>query len=98
LRPDLLPIIISSHCPAWLAGNNSIAFTYLEPAANSAGLGCCWSVLAYFMANNYQPMREMLDLPDGHAAYGCLMLGYPASRYYRIPCRKTPRIILHWPS
>jgi nitroreductase len=81
-----------------LAGNNSIALTYLELAANGAGLGCCWAGLVYFMANNYQPMQEALDLPDGHVACGCMMLGYPASRYYRIPCRKTPRIIWRSPS
>ncbi|MDD5399196.1 MAG: nitroreductase family protein [Dehalococcoidia bacterium] len=91
------PVLIVAHANknslASLAGIDSAnALSYLELAANSLGLGTCWAGYVYIMANTFPPVQKALALPEDHAAYGCMMLGYNRFRYYRIPCRKVPRI------
>jgi len=70
----------------------TIALSYLELAATSMGLGCCWA--GYFMraAAVYQPLKEALPLPGGHQSFGAMMLGYPKYKYHRLPLRKVPEI------
>jgi nitroreductase len=72
--------------------NCTIAMTYLELMAYSMGLGCCWAGFIYFMANGYPPMRQALGIPEGRAAGGCMMLGYPKYNFARIPVRKEARV------
>jgi nitroreductase len=71
----------------------SIALTYLELAAFTMGLGACWAGWFNFAANHYAPLTEALGLPEGHAAFGAMMLGHPRHRYQRIPRRKQPDIV-----
>jgi len=72
--------------------NCTIALSYFDLAAKSVGLGCCWNGYLYFIANSFPPMQEALSLPEGHAAYAFMMMGYPKLSYHRIPLRKSPRI------
>jgi nitroreductase len=73
--------------------NLTIAMTYLELAAFSMGLGCCWG--GYFQAavQLYPPMNEALGLPEGHISYECMMIGYPKYQYQRMPLRNEPKVI-----
>lgn len=75
------------------AVDSSIALAYFDLAAYSAGLGCCWGGFFMFAAGSYPPMAAALALPEGHAPYGNLMVGYPKYKYRRIPWRKPARII-----
>jgi nitroreductase len=91
------PVLIVAHASkdslASLAGIDSAnALSYLDLAADSLGLGACWAGYVYIMANTFEPVKEMLALPDDHAVFGCMMLGYNKFKYYRIPVRKAPRI------
>ena len=36
--------------------------------------------------------REALGLPEGHPYHYPMMVGYPKTKYFRLPRRKTPRI------
>ncbi len=79
--------------PHFLGIDSANALSYLDLAANSLGLATCWAGYVYIMANTFTPVKEALALPEDHAAYGCVMLGYNKFKYYRIPCRKVPSII-----
>jgi nitroreductase/NAD-dependent dihydropyrimidine dehydrogenase PreA subunit len=89
------PVVIVAH-----ADKNShtaletciIALTYLELAATSMGLGCCWAGYLEKAATYYPPMREALGLPEGHKCYGAMMVGYPKYKNHRFPTRKQPKI------
>jgi len=70
----------------------TIALTYLELAAASMGLGCCWAGFFMSTATEFPPMMEALALPDGHQCFGAMMVGYPKFRYQRMPLRKPPNI------
>jgi nitroreductase len=70
----------------------SIALTYLELAAFAMGLGACWAGWFNFAANHYAPLTETLHLPEGHAAFGAMLLGHPRYAYQRIPPRKQPAV------
>lgn len=70
----------------------TIALTYLELAATSMGLGCCWAGYFNTAANLFPPMQDALGLPEGHQAFGSMMVGYPKYQYKRMVPRNTPNI------
>lgn len=70
----------------------TIALTYLELAATSMGLGCCWAGYFQRAATTYPPLLETLALPKGHQSFGAMMVGYPRFKYQRLPLRKPPKI------
>jgi nitroreductase/NAD-dependent dihydropyrimidine dehydrogenase PreA subunit len=72
--------------------SSTIALTYLELAATSMGLGCCWAGYFNVAATTFPPMMEALPLPEGHQCLGAMMVGYPRFKYYRLPLRKQPKI------
>jgi nitroreductase/NAD-dependent dihydropyrimidine dehydrogenase PreA subunit len=75
----------------------TIALTYLELAATGMGLGCCWAGYFNTAATNFPPMKEALSLPEDHACFGSMMVGYPKFNYHRLPLRKDPRITWRLP-
>lgn len=89
------PVVIIAHAEA---GNRmappscTLALGYLELAATSTGLGCCWAGYFSAAATTFPPMKEALSLPKGHQCYGSMMLGYPKFSYHRLPARKPPAI------
>jgi len=93
------PVLIVAHASkdssvSSLAGIDSAnALSYLDLAANSLGLATCWAGYVYIMANTFPPVKEALALPENHATYGCMMLGYNKFKYHRIPFRKVPKIV-----
>lgn len=82
-----------SHTSLLGAIDSANALSYLDLAANSLGLATCWAGYVYIMANTFPAVKEALALPENHAAYGCMILGYNKHSYYRIPCRRAPKIV-----
>jgi len=70
----------------------TLATTYLDLAAHSHGVGSCWAGFLIQAAPGYQPLREMLNLPENHTLYTALMLGYSKFRYRHIPRRDELKI------
>ena len=90
------PVVIITHA----SRNNRIApmdcviaLTYLELAAASMGMGCCWAGYFRSAAAIYAPLTEALGLPEGHQCFGAMMVGYPKFSYHRVPTRKPAKII-----
>ncbi len=73
----------------------NIALAYLDIAATSMGLGCCWIGLFTRAATIHPPMMEAIAVPKGKQIYGSMVLGYPKYKYHRIPTRKPSRITWH---
>ena len=69
-----------------------IALTYLELAASSMGMGCCWAGYFRNAAVNYPPLTQALCFPEGRQCFGAMMVGYPKFTYHRIPTRKPPKV------
>jgi nitroreductase/NAD-dependent dihydropyrimidine dehydrogenase PreA subunit len=88
------PALVVVHAPSspMAVIDGSIALSYFDLFANSLGLGCCWAGFIYIMAVGFQPMKDALALPEGRVAGGCMLLGYPAVRYHRVPVRRQPKI------
>ena len=59
-----------------------IALTYLELAAPSPDLGCCWAGYFNAAATSFAPMMEALPLPQDHHCIGSMMVGYPRFPYH----------------
>ena len=70
--------------------------TTFELAAKACGLGTCWAgLLMMAVADNFKPVIEALNLPEGNRCFGGMMLGYPLLKYQRIPARKKPLVIFN---
>jgi nitroreductase/NAD-dependent dihydropyrimidine dehydrogenase PreA subunit len=69
------------------------AISFLDLAAPSLGLGCCWGGFFMMSLAQWPPLLKELDLPDGLSCWGVMMVGYPKYRYYRLPTRKAPEIM-----
>lgn len=70
----------------------SLAFSYLELMAPTLGLGTCWAGLVYSALINVPQVKEMVGLPEDHAHFYSMLLGYPVYRYQRMPERRPPEI------
>ncbi|KAF1085795.1 Ferredoxin-1 [Sporotomaculum syntrophicum] len=89
------PHVIIAHAQSNLPSAQTsctIALTYLELAAFSAGIGACWAGYFNAAANFYPPMHEALCLPEGHQCFGAMLIGYPRYPYHRIPVRKKANV------
>ncbi len=90
------PNVIVTHAPKddpVAPGSSLIAMSYLELAATSMGLGCCWAGYFHRAAATFPPMLKTIPLPKGHQCTGAMMVGYPRFSYQRLPLRKEPEII-----
>ncbi len=89
------PCLVVAHCKPRVgteATDAALALGYMDLAAVSLGLGCCWAGLFMAAAVKWPPIMEWLDLPEGHRIYGALMVGQPRFKYKRAPLRKNPSI------
>ncbi len=89
------PHIIVAHAPKDLRPAQAactIALTYLELAAPAFGLGACWAGYFNAASNLWPPMNSALELPEGHASFGAMMVGYPKYTYQRIPSRNQAKM------
>ena len=89
------PALVVAHAPkayALAQVDSSIALTFLDLAAPTSGLGACWAGFFMMAAAQWPPLQQALALPDGHACFGALMIGYPKYDYHRLPLRKEAAI------
>lgn len=89
--PCLVIAHAASDAPIPPATDCVIALAHVELAAHALGLGACWAGILRAVAAVHAPVRELLDLPKGHAMYGGLMLGYPRFSLSHLPPRKPLR-------
>jgi nitroreductase/NAD-dependent dihydropyrimidine dehydrogenase PreA subunit len=69
-----------------------IATASLELAAMSYGIGSFWTGFFMRAANNYTPLKAFLKLPENHAVFAGLALGYPKFKYHKIPNRQASKV------
>jgi nitroreductase/NAD-dependent dihydropyrimidine dehydrogenase PreA subunit len=89
------PHVIVAHAPKadrTASAACTIALTYLELAAPSLDMGACWGGFFNAAATFWPPMQEALGLPQDHASFGAMMVGYAKYKYYRLPLRNEPQI------
>lgn len=90
------PALLIAHTPtAYGMGtvDSTIALTYMDLAAPSLGLGCCWAGILMLGVNQSEDLARKLHIPENHSLRGALMLGYPKNKYFRIPPRNAPKIL-----
>ncbi len=90
------PALIVAHAPKdYSLGltDSAIAVTFLDVAAPSFGLGSCWGGHFMMTVSQCPHLQHAFALPEGHACFGAIMLGYPKYEYHRLPLRKKADII-----
>ncbi len=90
------PAVIIAHAPkeyGLATVDGTIAMSYLDIAAESLNLGCCWAGFFMIAATQSPAILKMLNLPEGNICTGALMIGYTKNKYERIPPRKEATII-----
>ncbi len=89
------PVLILAHSKIQTgieATDAAISLAYLDLAALSLGLGCCWAGLFTMAAKFWKPLEEFLNLPKSHQLHAAMMAGYPKLKFQRLPVRKPPEI------
>lgn len=89
------PALIFTHSPAssnWAVLDCTAAISYLELALHSRGIGTCWA--GYVLAAASAGTDLGIPLPAGRTIHAGLMIGYPSSRFERIPPRKPVRLVM----
>lgn len=89
------PALVIAHAPkeyAMAPVDCAAALTFLDLAAPSFGLGTCWAGFFMLAISQWPPLQQALALPEGHACFGVMMVGYPKYKYYRLPLRKEADI------
>lgn len=89
------PELVILHAPAiypFALIDSTIAMTTFELAATAEKLATCWAGFFMIAAKAWKPLRDQLNLAEGHALTTALMLGYPKYHYGRLPERKHPVI------
>ena len=74
------------------SANSSIAITYLELIATAYELGTCWGGWIMGASQSWDPLKEILDLPENHTCQGAIMIGYPKYQFHRIPVRNQAKV------
>lgn len=73
--------------------NCHFALAYAELFAPTLGLGSCWAgFFEMCAATGYQPLYDILALPEEHVIGGAIMLGYPRHSFQRLVSRKPLQI------
>jgi len=82
--PHLVMALAAAQSPIG-RDNGRYALAYAELFAPSLGLGSCWAGFFEMAAfANYPPLLELLNIPEGKAIAGAIMLGVPKYRYQRL--------------
>lgn len=71
----------------------TIALTYLELAAASAGLGACWAGYVQMAVNAFPDARRSAGIPSRTECCGAMLVGYSGVNYSRVPLRNPPHIV-----
>ena len=71
-----------------------IALTHLDLASPAFGIGTCWAGFVYMASCSYQPLKEMLAIPEGRIPAYVMMIGYPSYKPSYIPTRNP--LIVSW--
>lgn len=73
--------------------NTHFAFSYAQLYAPVLGLGTCWSGLfEYCAATGYEPLLNLLKLPENRVVTGACFAGYPAVTFKRLVDRDPLRV------
>jgi nitroreductase/NAD-dependent dihydropyrimidine dehydrogenase PreA subunit len=90
------PVIVVASAPKEAMnglGDVTLALSYLDLMAPTMGLGTCWAGLLYGAMLTVPSIKEAVGVPVNHPYHYPIMLGYPAAKYYRVPERRTPKIV-----
>lgn len=90
------PSIIVAIAPQQFSfGHDNARFSleYVELYATAMGLGTCWAGFAELAAaTQYKPILEAMQIPEGFAVAGVMMLGYPKHTFKRLVDRQPLKV------
>lgn len=72
--------------------NAALASSYMELMAGTLGLGVLYSGFFVAAAGFSGKVKKLLNLPAGQKIITCMVIGYPAVKYRRIPGRKPAQV------
>ena len=73
--------------------NARFSLEYVELYATAMGLGTCWAGFVEMAAGaQCKPTLEAMQIPDGFAVAGVMMLGYPKHTYQRLVDRNPLKV------
>jgi nitroreductase/NAD-dependent dihydropyrimidine dehydrogenase PreA subunit len=71
----------------------TLALSYLDLFASVLDLGTCWAGLLQGAMLSDPAVKAAVGVPESYPHHYPIMVGYPEFGFYRLPERKTPKII-----
>jgi nitroreductase/NAD-dependent dihydropyrimidine dehydrogenase PreA subunit len=87
-----LLVIHGDKAEGGIASNSALAAAHIMLAAETLGLGACSLGYLTGFLNQYQKIRNLIEIPSNHTVGYCLTMGYPNVKYKRIPARKPLKV------
>lgn len=72
--------------------NCHYALFHIILTAHAMGLGTCLLRTFCMAAENDPEIQKELGLPEGHKIFGCISLGFPKYKFYKLPARRSPQV------
>jgi nitroreductase/NAD-dependent dihydropyrimidine dehydrogenase PreA subunit len=89
------PVVVAAHVPD-MGGESfidpAVSLTYGMLAAHALGLGSCWMGFAVMAVKKNRDILDRLSIPKERMIAGVMTLGYPVSRYHRVPVRNGLKV------
>jgi nitroreductase len=89
------PVVILVHARAdnpESVDNCLYAVFHMLMMAEALGLGTCINGFLIRAAERDPKLLEGLGIPEGHKIQGCITVGFPKSKFHRLPPRKPPKV------
>ncbi|WAI00469.1 nitroreductase family protein [Methanogenium organophilum] len=74
----------------WTKADPIIALSYFELVAKGYGIASCWNGFLKIAMEEYPPMREELEIPEGYMPSYALTFGYPKQRSTGAAPKRNP--------
>lgn len=91
--PCLIIAMVQKERFALGQNNTHFALSYAQLYALALGLGTCWSgLLEYCATAGYEPLLQLLQLPESKSITGALLIGYPVYTFKRLVDREPLQV------
>lgn len=89
------PHIVFAHIPEELTDDPTeavIAMTHFDILAPSFGVGTCWAGFVKMAMDGYQPLRDLVSVPEGRRAACPMLFGFSSYKVNSVPRRNPVEI------
>jgi len=89
------PVVIFVHAPVKVfssVDNCLYSISHIVMTAQTLGLGTCINRIFINAADRVPEIPKELGVPAEHKIFGCVTVGFPKHKFYKLPSRKSAKV------